>query len=100
MGIYVFAFDDSRPLRQKLAIAFGASAITHPIVWFVLPPLLTLEVAHLPWMTMVWIAEAFAVVAETLWLFAFGVRYAPLWALGANMASFGAGLVCYRYLGW
>lgn len=100
MGIYANAPGPDRSLRERIAIAFGASAITHPIVWFVITPL------YLPlgldWWTMVAIAEAFAVGTEAVWLMAFGHR--PIVALGASFAanglSFTIGLFCYEALGW
>lgn len=100
MGIYANAPGPERPLRERIAIAFGASAITHPIVWFVITPLyLPLD---LDWWTMVAIAEAFAFSAEAIWMMAFGHR--ALVAFGASLAanglSFTIGLFCYEALGW
>lgn len=79
----------SWPLRGRVAVAFGASAITHPVVWFVFPRLI-----H-AWLPMAICAELFAVAVEALWLRAFGVKRALLWSLVANSASFGLGM-----LGW
>ena len=78
---------------KRLAIAFGASAITHPIVWFVIMPNFG------PYWTMVAIAEGFAFAAEAVYLRLLGVRRAWLWALVANAASFGGGLLYYRVRG-
>lgn len=75
-----------RPWRARAAIAFGATALTHPIVWYVLPWL------GLPYWVYVGVAEAFAVVAEGLYLGAFDLRRALLWSLLANGASAGLGL--------
>lgn len=95
MAIYANAPGPERPWRERLAIAFGASAITHPIVNFVLVPLyLPLE---LDWWTMVAIAEAFAVVTEGFWLLAFGHSLAAAFGLSllANGLSFTVGVFCY-----
>lgn len=98
MGIYVRAFPIERPLRERLAIAFSASAITHPLVWFVIPDVT--GSLGISWWPTVGIAETFAVVAEAALLACFGVRAPLLWALAANGTSFLIGLFCYTYLGW
>lgn len=79
----------ARPGRLgAVAIALGASALTHPIVWFVFPPLQP----RLGYWPMVALAEVFAVVVEALYMRAEGVRYALGWSLAANAASFGLGI--------
>lgn len=103
MGVYVNALglsgDTARPMRERLAIAFGASAITHPLVWFAIPDACyELGLSH--WWTIVAIAEAFALIAETLWLAAFGVRRAFFWSFFANGSSYLVGLFCYLVLDW
>ena len=96
-GIYVQALGN-RPLRERLAIGLGASAITHPLVWYVIPDVTSSF--GLGWWTTVAIAEVFAVLVETGWLAAFGVRRALLWSVAANMTSFSLGLFGYSRLGW
>jgi len=82
-----------------LAIAFGASALTHPIVWFVIPHLwLAVHRAGGYW-GMVAAAEAFAVIVEAEYADGFGLRRAWAWSLGANAASFGLGLLSRSVLG-
>jgi hypothetical protein len=98
MGIYVNAFPVERPRRERLAIAFCASGITHPLVWYFIP-----DVAGsigISWWPTVAIAEAFAVLAEAALLACFGVRMPLLWALLANGTSFLIGLFCYTHFGW
>lgn len=99
MGIYVQAHGAPRPLRERVAIAFACSAITHPLVWFVL-----LEAAQAMGVRGYWaqvgVAEAFAVAVEGAFLAAFGVRRALAWALVANAISVVVGLFCYTRLGW
>ena len=82
-------------LARAIAIAFAASALTHPIVWFVMPRLIPGD-----YLTMVAIAEAFAVLAEAAWMRAFGLRRALLWALFANASSLCIGLILRRTFGW
>ncbi len=86
-----------RGLGVKWPVAFGASALTHPIVWFVFPLL------PLPWWPMIALAEAFAVAAEALYFWMLGSRggfRALKWSLIANGASFGLGLLSTWVFGW
>jgi hypothetical protein len=102
---------------ERLAIAFGASALTHPVVWFTFQELFygadPLVSAHLvdAWTRAVALdvvgvpvdnggfiayaiaAETYAVVTEALYLTVF--RFARPWstALGANMLSVGFGFI-------
>ncbi len=78
-------------------VAFFASAMTHPVVWFCFPWLSMLEV---PWPVVVGLAEAFAVIVEALWLRANGVPRALLWSFLANAFSATTGLVLRELTGW
>ena len=83
----------SRGLRVGVLPAFGASAITHPILWFVIFPYLPL-----PYLGLVVAGEAFAFLAEGAYFaFIFRRQRALLWSALANGASFGVGLLS-RYL--
>ncbi len=86
-----------RPWSHRLGLGFAASAITHPVVWFVLPPLLR---PSLGWWGYLLIAEAFAVAVEALFLRAFGLRDALLWAVLANGLSAGLGFTFRQLFGW
>lgn len=77
-------------------IAFFASALTHPAVWFVFPLLMDCGVPAAPMMA---VAEAFAVLAEAAWLRAHGVRRAFWWSLLANGVSFAGGLLLRAVFG-
>lgn len=83
------------PLLVGAAIGFGASALTHPIVWFVIPRLMPDS-----YWSMVVVAEAFAVSAEAVYLHLFGLRRALLWSLFANATSAGLGLASRYTFGW
>lgn len=76
-------------LGERIAVGFGASALTHPVVWFVLRGL------EAPWGFVAYfvLAESFAVGAEALYLRAFGVRRAGWLSLAANGASASVGLL-------
>ncbi len=91
--IYVRAQPGQRWPR-RLAVAFGASAVTHPFVWFVPRTLFG------DWVVYVLVVEAFAVVVEALWLRAFGVARAGWWSLLANAASVAIGFGLRALLGW
>lgn len=102
MGVYAQAHPrvaldgvPPRPPGERLAIAFAASGITHPLVWFAIPALAELWFGVRDWNGVVALAEAFAVLTEAALLAAFGVRWALLWALAANGTSFLCGWFCY-----
>lgn len=68
---------------RTLLLAFGASAITHPIVWFVVPW------RAWEYTTAYVVAETFAVLTEAAYLAIIGIPKgrALLWALIANASS-------------
>ncbi len=84
---------------QLLCIAFGASAITHPVVWFVIPHLWVSAHRACGYPGMVVAGEAFAVIVEAEYAAGFGLRRAWLWSMLANAASFGLGLLSRSVLG-
>ena len=85
----------ARALGGRWIAAFGASALTHPVVWFVIPRL---------WPGTYWggvaAAEGFAVLAEGAYLRALGVGRPWHWAVVANAASAGLGLWSRAWFGW
>lgn len=83
----------------NLRVAFFASAMTHPVVWFVFPVLME---HGLSWGWMVIFAELFAVLAEAAWLRfnAVPLALALAWSLGANAFSATLGFVMRHYLGF
>ena len=99
--IYVHALTREQPERvferwqAALLVAFAASTITHPIVWFVMPRLIPSS-----YLLMVAVAEGFAVLAEAVWLRGFGLRRALWCALFSNAARVLVGLVLRRTFGW
>lgn len=105
--------------RQKLGldwprrtlVAFGATALTHPIVWFVLPLTIglftKLAIAlgitgsrAFGYWAYVAVAETFAVGGEAVYMNVFGVKRPLLWAFVANAASAGIGLTLRHFFGW
>ncbi|MEZ4319985.1 MAG: hypothetical protein R3F61_20910 [Myxococcota bacterium] len=92
MPIYWLGTRAVLPPAWRLAVGFGASAATHPIVWFVLPGLLQPTLGYWGFVA---IAETFAFVAEALYLRAFRVPNPWIWSLLANATSFGVGMAYY-----
>jgi hypothetical protein len=91
----------SAPVR--VAAAFGASAVTHPVVWFAVPALFAAawpEAWPGGYVVSVAVAEAFAVAVEALGLNLLGLRRAWLWSLVANAASTTIGLTSRGLTGW
>ena len=94
-GIYAPLLEG--PLARRLWIAFSASAITHPVVHFVIGELAPVW-GRVP--TTI-VAELFAVSVEALHLCLLGrmsARRALTLSLLANGSSFLVGLFCYSYL--
>lgn len=80
--IYLFAFRrGERRFARRFAIAFTASTITHPFVWFVFPRLVS------PYLVMLVCAEAFAVIAEAAWFRRLDMPRPLFWSFVANATS-------------
>jgi len=82
----------SLPLLKRATYAFGASAITHPIIWFCLP-----------WGTMSYallliMAECFAIGMEGLWGCCWRVPRPWITSLTANAASLATGMILRRLM--
>jgi hypothetical protein len=76
-------------LRVGPLSAFGASAITHPVLWFVIFPYL-----HLSYFWLIVIGESFAFLVEAAYFaWIFRRRRALLWSALANAASFSTGML-------
>ena len=82
-----------RRAGAPLWVAFAASALTHPVVWFLFPQ------AGLGWIWMVVWAELFAWLAEALWLHWHRVQRPLVWSLLANGASLSLGLLSRHLFG-
>jgi hypothetical protein len=90
--IYAFA------LRGRLLIAFAASLITHPIVWFGFPYFGRLTGSIYP--VTVALAELFAITVEAVFLHRMGLKKAWAWAIVANLTSVTLGLLSRHWFGW
>jgi hypothetical protein len=80
-------------VTRSFSTSLLASALTHPIVWFVFP---LLPLGYWP---MVACAEAFAVLVEAAWLHKRGARRPLLLSLLGNGASFSLGLLSRELFG-
>lgn len=84
-----------RPLHERVLLGAMASALTHPLVWWiVLVPFEEHRTAGIA------VAEGFAVCAEALWLHLLGVRRAFGWALVVNATSVLAGETSRALFRW
>ncbi|MCA9569647.1 MAG: hypothetical protein KC656_17495 [Myxococcales bacterium] len=91
MPVYLWGFRGTAlDVPMRLAVAFGASALTHPFVWYVFYPTL---LGPLGYWGFFFVTEGTVVVVETLYLRAFGVPQPFRWALSANAFSAGVGLL-------
>ena len=77
----------SLPVLKRTAYTFGASTITHPIIWFCLPW------ESSPYMVLLIVAECFAIGAEGLWGCCWRVPRPWLTSLAANATSLAAGMI-------
>ncbi len=76
--------------------AFGASALTHPVVWFVFFG----PWWHASYLEKAVCAELFAWLAEAAYFrYLHGRRHALWWSLVANAASLGLGLLSRAWFG-
>ena len=82
-----------QPLPRRVLAALLATAITHPIVWFIFPRVW--PAGHVE--TMVLCSQIFAVAIEGAYLASFSVKRPLVWALMANALSFCAALLLRRY---
>jgi hypothetical protein len=80
--------------------SFSLSAVTHPAVWYVIPPLC--YGWGLSYHAMIWIAELFAWSVEAAMLRGYGVRWrrALVVSLCANGASVLVGMATRSWFGW
>lgn len=103
----------TRALRVTPLRAFGASAVTHPVVWFIIPwiwsALYAWAARHVAGFSLGWtgqhlgygvLAESFAVAVEAAYFSSLGIKRAFLWSLAANAASSLLGLLWTTLFGW
>ena len=87
-----------RSRARALAVAFAASALTHPVVWYLFPLLPRTwgcVASTRCWYQQFVLAELFAVLVEAAWLQRRGVRRPLLWSLLANGLSVTVGALLF-----
>ena len=84
------------PWPARAALGFLASLLTHPVVWFVWPRLIS-PVDHYPQFVLA--AECFAVLTEAALLWLGGLRWALPVSLAVNLLSVGVGLLSRALFG-
>lgn len=82
--LYLMACPD-RSIQHRLVIALGASAITHPALYF------GIRAIDGDWMTLVLAGELVVVAIEAGWLALWRVDQPVAWALLANASSVAVG---------
>lgn len=79
----------------RLVKAFGATAITHPLLWFVFAP---------RWRGDYWsmfvVGELLVVAVESTYARLLGAAHPLAWSAVANATSASVGLAVYYGLGW
>ena len=76
-------------IPRRLLIAFGASTITHPILWFAFPW------ESWPYVPTLLLGEGFVIVVEALFAKSLGLRDAWLWSIFANATSVAIGALIF-----
>ncbi len=89
--------DAVRPLRERIALAFIASAMTHPLLWFVFWPLASSAFSY---STTVFLGEALVMFIEGSLFVVFGLPRPYVWAILVNTASVIVGLVVRELFGF
>jgi hypothetical protein len=80
------------PAAKRWFYAFGASTLTHPVLWFLFPwPHEPDSMAH--YATVLIIGELYVFLTEALWGAVLHVPRPWLWSFIANVASIAAGAV-------
>ena len=86
-----------RTLHPSFRVAFGASAITHPLVWLFLGS----HAWRAPWLAQAIAVELFAWLVEAAYFhFVFRRPRALLFTFVANAASLGLGFAAHALFGW
>lgn len=87
-----------RMLGSGFFEALGASAVTHPLLWFVFVPAVR---GHLSYVQYAAVGETLVVLLEALWFgLLFKRKRALLGSLAANGASYLLGLASHALFGW
>lgn len=89
-----------RTLIPQILLAFGATAVTHPMVWYLIPLVASPLDSYAAYVA---VAETFAVVVEAFWFYSWHaawLRRAFVWSLLANALSAGLGSLTRALIHW
>ena len=92
----LFWRDDKVSSPKKVAILFGASLITHPMVWFIFPQIR--DEGGYSYGEYLLMAESYAYGVEALYYYAFRVKRPILLSVLANSGSFLTGVFLYEFV--
>ncbi len=92
----LFWRDDEVSSLRKIATLFGASLITHPMVWFIFPQIR--DEAGMSYGEYLLMAESYAYGVEALYYYAFRIKHPILLSVIANSCSFLTGVFLYEYV--
>ena len=81
---------------RKIATLFGASLITHPMVWFVFPEIR--DEGGYSYGEYLLMAESYAYGVEALYYYAFRIKRPILLSVLANSCSFLTGVFLYEFV--
>jgi len=92
----IFWRDTAISSLRKISIVFGASLITHPMVWFVFPQIR--DEGGFSYGEYLLMAESYAYGVEALYYYAFRVQHPILLSVIANTCSFLTGVMLYKFV--
>ena len=81
--------------RLRFVKSFGASALTHPLLWWIFMPMW-----HGSYVASVLVGEALVIAIEAAYARTLGVKRPLVWSIVANAASTAVGFAVYYALGW
>ena len=92
----LFWKDEKVSSIRKIATLFGASLITHPMVWFVFPEIR--DEGGYSYGEYLLMAESYAYGVEALYYYAFRIKRPILLSVLANSCSFLTGVFLYEFV--
>lgn len=81
---------------RKICILFGASLITHPMVWFIFPQIR--DEGGFSYGEYLWMAESYAYGVEALYYYAFRIKRPIVLSVITNSCSFLTGVFLYAFV--
>ena len=95
IGCFIWK-DEKISLYKRILTIFGASLITHPMVWFVFSDIR--RDGNFSYAEYLLMAETYAYSVEALYYYVFKVKRPILLSCAANTGSFLTGLIIFEYI--